>query len=165
VSAAGTPDAQRLRSIAARVDALSAVIQQLLALLARERDALHARRDAAALEQLADEKHAAIEHAGAVYELLRGELALLFGTEQPIADSVQTLRTDHPALGAQVERLVELTRTCKQANQDNGVLVSAGLRNARRAMDSLHGARPASTYGPAGQAGAPQHGNRLAVTA
>ena len=165
MSAAGTPGAQRLRSVAARVDALSAVVQQLLALLARERDALHARRGAAALEQLAAEKDAAIEHAGAVYDLLRSDLALLYGTGQSLADSVQSLRAGHPALGAQVERLVELTRACKQANQDNGVLVSAGLRNVRRAMDSLHGARPASTYGPAGQAGAPQHGNRLAVTA
>lgn len=165
MSVADTPHAQRLRSVAARVEALSAVVQQLLALLARERDALQARRDVAALERLATEKHAAIEHAGAEYELLRSDLALLYGAGQPLADSVQALRAGHPALGAQVERLVELTRACKQANQDNGVLVSTDLRNARRAMDSLHGARPASTYGPAGQAGAPQHGNRLAVRA
>lgn len=54
------PSPHQLRGVATRVDALSTVIEQLLA---RERDALHARRDASGLEQLAAEKHAEIEHA------------------------------------------------------------------------------------------------------
>jgi flagellar biosynthesis/type III secretory pathway chaperone len=169
MSAAAMPTPGQVQEFTARVDAVSACMHKLMLLLARERDALQARSEASVLEQVAGEKHAAVEQAGSLYAMLREAMAAIYGARQPVGDAVPALREADPALAARIETLVDLTRACKQANQDNGVLVSAGLRSAQRALLTLRGAQPGhaadGTYGPAGQSDAHRQGNRLAITA
>lgn len=169
MSAAADTDAGPLQPLAQHVDALIATVHELLALLAREHALLDARADAQMLEQIAGEKHAAIERASTRYALLRAALGLRHGSEQHLADGVAALRPGDAALAARVQQLLELTRSCKQANQDNGVLISAGLRSAGQALHTLHGAASgptaAGTYGPAGHGAGYRQGNRFTLTA
>ena len=146
----------------AHVDAVTLSLQALAVLLVREREALTHRAAAGALEDIARDKHSAVEQVGRLYALLRDSLDALGGAGASLPDSVLALKRTHPDLAQRVDRLVALTRECHLANRDNGVLVSAGLRNAGHAMDTLRavGAVPAAeteTYAP------PGHGNRVSA--
>ena len=105
-----------------------------------------------------------------LYALLRDSLDALGDPRASLPDSVLALKRTHPNLSERVERLVALTRECHRANQDNGVLVSAGLRNAGQAMDTLRavGAAPGADtqiYGPPGHGNRTSAGDRLTVRA
>lgn len=157
-------------SLEAHVDAVTLALQALAVLLIREREALTHRAAADAIENIARDKHRAVEQVGGLYALLRDSLNALGGSGASLPDSVLALKRTHPNLSQRVERLVALTRDCHRANQDNGVLVSAGLRNAGHAMDTLRavGAVPAAdtaTYGPAGHGHRSSAGDRLTVRA
>lgn len=173
------------QQLATRIDAFIADMQHLTALLAREREALLERTDAAALEQIAAHKQTLIEQIGAHYQFLQDACGQLAPADEPrpcdvhnvpardlhdapAGHSIGALRRAHPSLAERIERLVEITRACKQANQDNGVTLSAGLHSAQRALQALHGVPATDTsdiYGPAGRAGVQRYGTRVAITA
>lgn len=138
----------------AHVEAVTLSLQALAVLLVRERDALTDRAEAPDLERIAGDKQEAVEHVGMLYARLRESMEALCGPSTTMSESLPVLKRAHPRLAEGVDRLVRLTRECQRANQDNGVLVSTGLRNARGALETLRhvGAEPVEpgTYGPSG---------------
>ncbi len=170
MSATLTLTAAQADTIESRVDAISGALQALQTLLARERDGLRGRAAPEVLEQVAEDKDAAVEQVAVLYGGLREALAGIDAAGDSLPQHVAALRESHPSLAERVDRLVELTRDCQQANQDNGVLVSVGLSHARRALDTLHGAVPGNAPAPAmyGRGGRPAGGvagDRLTVRA
>lgn len=113
-----------------KVDELSLLLQQLGELLQTEIDTLVQTHDASRIEQLASRKS---ELCGRVEALQR---------EMPQQDPAQS------------KRLRELAMAVAQANQRNGAVVAALIRNTRGALDilrSIPGAETAGMYGPRGQ--------------
>jgi flagellar biosynthesis/type III secretory pathway chaperone len=154
--------------LAASVDSLNAALESLVDDLGKERDALRRRASADDLEYIALRKSMAVEYVASLYQRLREALVASTG-DLSIEDAISSLRSHSPRLGGRVERLLELTRACQLANQENGALIGAGLRNTQGALDSLRKLSAASatgTYSPSGRADvAGSSPSRLAVRA
>lgn len=109
---------------------LPALLEQLAELLQTELDALVQSHDASRIEQLAARK---------------SELCARIETLQ------RELVEPDPARAA---RLRELAQAVAQANQRNGAVVAALIRNTRGALDVLRSIPPSESgavYGPRGQ--------------
>ena len=133
------------------VQAISLSLKAMMVLLVREREALVGRSDARSLESIAQDKQSAVTQTSALYELLRGAVSRHLGPNASLSDGISALRQHDNEIAHQVDELMQLTRKCQQANQDNGVLVSAGLDDSQDAIRTLSelGASPAvaNTYG------------------
>ncbi|MFT5446362.1 MAG: flagellar biosynthesis/type III secretory pathway chaperone [Gammaproteobacteria bacterium] len=133
------------------VQAISLSLKAMMVLLVREREALVGRSDARSLESIAQDKQGAVTQVSALYELLRGAVSQHLGPGASLSDGISALRQHDSEIAHQVDELMQLTRKCQQANQDNGVLVSAGLAHSQDAIRTLSelGASPAvaNTYG------------------
>ena len=144
---------RRADALEDRVGELTAALECMGELLASERAALRGRSDADTLEQVARDKQHTVESIAELYQGLREDLEPFGEPGAGMAGTLAGLRHTHPDLAARVDRLVALTRECQQANQENGLMVSAGLRSASRALDSLRGpSMDDGTYDPAGRA-------------
>ncbi|MFT5172607.1 MAG: flagellar biosynthesis/type III secretory pathway chaperone [Gammaproteobacteria bacterium] len=141
-----------LEGLSSHVQAISLSLQAMMVLLVREREALVGRSEAQSLESIAHDKQSAVVQISTLYESLRIAVARHLGPDASLTDGIAALRKHSDTIAKQVDTLVQLTRKCQRANQDNGVLVNAGLDHSQRAMNTLmqigatH-ARP-STYGP-----------------
>jgi flagellar biosynthesis/type III secretory pathway chaperone len=135
------------------VEAITLSLQAMMVLLVREHEALVGRSDARSLDSIAQDKQTAVAQMSAMYEMLRDCVAAHLGPDATMNDGILALREHSPSIARQIENLVQLTRKCQQANHDNGILVSAGLSDTQRAMETLTqvGATntPTNTYGPA----------------
>lgn len=133
------------------VQAISLSLKAMMVLLVREREALVGRSDARSLESIAQDKQSAVAQVSALYELLRDAVARHLGPDASLSDGMSALSRYNGEIAQQVDELMQLTRKCQQANQDNGVLVSAGLDDSQAAIRTLSelGASPtvANTYG------------------
>lgn len=155
----------------ARVDALTQGLAALAVLLVRERDALSTRTSAADLDDIADDKRSAVANVASLYALLRSSISSAWGDGTPLDGAVSLLRDSHPGLARRVSQLVDITRECHLANQENGVLVHARLDGARSALTALDEACaggvdvPALTYGPEQMAATQRAGSNLTLRA
>ena len=135
------------------VQSISLSLNAMMILLVREREALVDRSDARLLESIAQDKQDAVTQISALYELLRESVSRHLGPNASLSDGINALRQHDDEIAHQVDELMQLTRKCQQANQDNGVLVSAGLDHSQDAIRTLSelGASPAAagTYGRA----------------
>ncbi len=170
MSAAATLSPAQADGLEDHVQAITGALRSLLSLLAREREALRGRAAAEVLEQVAEDKSTAVELVASLYGSLRGALDHAGSTSGELPERLAALRHSHPALAEQVDQLVRLTRDCQRANQDNGVLVSAGLSQSRRALHTLRGvddagAAPSGTYGRGGATRTGAVGERLTLRA
>ena len=133
------------------VQAISLSLKAMMVLLVRERDALVSRSDAQSLDSIAKDKQNAVTQVSALYESLRRAVSRHLGPDASLSDGISALREHNNDIALQVDELMQLTLKCQQANQDNGVLVSAGLDHSQDAMRTLSelGASPAvaNTYG------------------
>jgi len=135
MSAMSAPAGGELVSgLRSHVKAITLSLQVMMVLLVREREALVGRREAQSLESIAQDKQTAVAQVGRLYAMLRAAVARHLGPEASLTDSMAALRKHNSGIAKQVDELVLLTRKCQQANQDNGVLVSAGLDRSRQAM-------------------------------
>jgi flagellar biosynthesis/type III secretory pathway chaperone len=116
------------------VKAITLSLQVTMVLLVREREALVGRREAQSLESIAQDKQSAVAQVSRLYAMLRAAVARHLGPEASLTDSMAALREHNSGIAKQVDELVRLTRKCQQANQNNGVLVSAGLDCSQQAM-------------------------------
>ena len=117
-------------SDAAAAADLPQLLEQLAQLLQSELDTLLASHDASRIEQLAARK---IELCARIEALQRHEAA-----QDP----------------AHAQRLRELAQAIAAANQRNGAVLGALIRNTRGALDilrSIPGAETAGMYGPRGE--------------
>ena len=117
-------------SDSAAAGVLPQLLEQLAQLLQSELDTLLASHDAAFIEQLAARK---IELCARIEELQQRE-----ATQDP----------------ARAQRLRELAQAVAAANQRNGAVLGALIRNTRGALDilrSIPGAETAGMYGPRGE--------------
>ncbi len=108
---------------------LLAMLEQLAQVLQDELEALTQGRDASRIEQLARQKN-------------------------ELCASIEALHEQLGADPAHAARLRELTQQVAQANQRNGAVVAALIRNTRGALDVLRampGAEAADVYGPRGR--------------
>ena len=109
---------------------LPALLEQLAELLQTELDALVQSHDASRIEQLAARK-------------------------SELCARIETLQSELVELDpAQARRLRELAQAVAQANQRNGAVVAALIRNTRGALDVLRSIPPSESgavYGPRGQ--------------
>lgn len=138
--------------LATSVDGLIAALEILFDDLGKEREALKRRCGADELEYIALRKSMAVEHVANLYSGLREVLAAAHGTDD-VSDALANLRSHVPSLGERANRLVDLTRACQLANQENGALIGAGLQNTERALNTLHQLHEkpaASTYSASG---------------
>lgn len=127
----------------------------LLAAIEQEHAALE-RRDAEALSRAGADK----SHAVAKLETLeqhRRSLCARIGAGPGQAELAAWLESfsdgGEPArrLRERLEALRSLLRTCRQANETNGMLVGSLHRRVQQALGILRGGSPeVSTYGPAG---------------
>lgn len=109
---------------------LQELLEQLVRLLQDELDTLVQAHDASRIEDIAARKGALCQRI----EALQGP--------------------SNPSDPEQARRLRELTREVAQANQRNGAVVAALIRNTRGALDVLRampGAEAAEVYGPRGR--------------
>ncbi len=121
----------------------SAALEAVLEWLQQEREALLA-RDAAAVELAGREKEAAL---GTVADLEVQRRALA-----PDLDAMETLATQ-PDIGRRWERLLELTRQCREQNEANGRMIRRQQRRVAAALQLLRGASAGGQlYGPDGGA-------------
>ena len=113
---------------------LPQLLEQLAQLLQSELDMLLASHDASRIEQLAARK---IELCARIEALQQREAAA-----NPSRDPVR------------MQRLHELAQAVAAANQRNGAVLGALIRNTRGALDilrSIPGAETAGMYGPRGE--------------
>ena len=135
MSAMSAPAGGELVSgLQSHVKAITLSLQVMMVLLVREREALVGRREAQSLESIAQDKQTAVAQVGRLYAILRAAVARHLGPGASLTDSMATLREHNSGIAKQVDELVRLTRKCQQANQENGVLVSAGLDCSPQAM-------------------------------
>lgn len=114
---------------AARLAQLCEALEQLAALLQTELDTLTRTHDPSSIERIAAHK---------------GELCA----------RIESLQSEQADVAAGEPRLRELARQVAQANQRNGVVLAALIRNTRGALDILRavpGAEVADVYGPRGR--------------
>lgn len=123
-------------TLADSIDALNAALESLIDDLGKEREALRRRSSADDLECIALRKSTAVESVASLYTRMRETLVKSAGPASG-DDPVGRLRGFAAALGGRVEKLVELTRACQLANQENGALIGAGLLNSEGALDTL----------------------------
>lgn len=165
-AAAPPPDPEQAATLQARVEAVTHELGSLAALLAREGDALARRAGAATLEQIAADKQAAIERVGHLHAGLRQRLEQAGVTP---GGGIDVLAQLEPKLAASLGRMAQLIGQCQRANQDNGVLVNAGLRNARGGLETLRAlgatAQRADTYDREAETSRARAGDRLTLTA
>ena len=141
------------QSLATTVDQLIEALETLEDDLCKEREALNQRSSAQDLEYVALRKSAAVEHVSDLYGTLREALAAGHGGED-VGRALADVGAHQPALKDRVARLLELTRTCQLANQENGAMVGAALRGSERALGTLRelaAGEANSTYSSSGQ--------------
>lgn len=151
------------------VHAITLSLQAMMVLLVREREALVARNDAHSLHDIATDKQTAVAQVSALYELQRSAVARNLGSGTSLSEGISALREHSDRIANQVDELVQLTQQCQQANQDNGVLVSAGLDHSQQAVNTLArlgtGHAQAGTYDPSAAQHSSQAGARFTVRA
>ena len=117
MSAGGELTPDQAHTLQRHVEALVLSLQSLAVLLVREREALTRSGDSGALEAITRDKETMVD--GSLSPLIRGDSS--------VAQALGALERSHPALARRVELLLNLTRDCQRANQDNGVLLREGL--------------------------------------
>ncbi len=142
-----------------QIDTLITALKTMLGILEEEHQALNT-ADAQTLENIADQKNLAVDKIGRLYDELKRELGLSSNERgqhapaQAFMAALDKIRTTTPQLAERLDQLVMLTRACRQSNQDNGTLVSLGLRNCQTNLDLLQNlSQPSqsSTYGAQAQ--------------
>ena len=150
MAASGVNNSDWVNGLQSHVQAITLSLQAMMVLLVREREALVGRSEAQSLESIAQDKQNAVTQVSALYELLRNAVARNLGPDASLTDGMTALREQGGKIAKQIEELVQLTQKCQQANQDNGVLVSAGLDHSQQAMNTLTqvnaGPAAANTY-------------------
>ena len=118
-------------------------LARVLELLGDEHDAL-LRRDVAGLELVTGSKTEALARAD---ELERGRLAMA-----PMLSDMERY-AQHPAIGARWDRLLDLTRQCRERNDANGRLIRRQQARVESALGLLRGDAAEGdrdVYGPDG---------------
>ena len=116
-------------------------LQTVLDVLGRERDALSA-RDMEALERISAEKQECLAQA-ATYEQHRRELAPDPATMEHFAED--------PVIAERWAQLLDLTRVCRDQNEENGRIIRLQQRRVEKTLTLLRGSggQP-DLYGPDG---------------
>lgn len=129
------------RDLKELLDRQLVALEAVLETLRRERAALAA-RDAAALEQIATEKQERLA-AAATLERQRRELA-------PDPEAMERLAEATNALDGWA-RLLDLTRLCRDQNEENGRIIQLQQRRVENTLGLLRGrAGQSDLYGPDG---------------
>lgn len=123
-------------NLARSVDQLIEALETLEQDLGNEREALMSRSSAEQMEYVAERKASAVEHVSSLYTNLRAALAAGHDGED-VSRALASLGSEHPQLAPRVARLLELTRACQLANQENGAMIGAALRSSERALGNL----------------------------
>ena len=137
ISATGHAASDWPDTLQSHVQAITHSLQDMMALLVREREALVARSEASSLESIAQDKQSAASRVSALYDRLRTDMERYFGPGMSLGDGMNTLRGHSDSIAIQVDELVQMTNKCRQANRDNGVLVGVGLDNSQQALKTL----------------------------
>ena len=124
------------------LDRQSAALEKVLETLDHEREALM-NRDAAALELTMKEKQQALSKAD---ELERQRLALA-----PDLNAMEMLAAN-PDVASRWEKLLDLTRRCREQNDTNGRMIRRQARRVESTLQLMRG-QPgnAGVYGPDGE--------------
>ncbi|MCB1679433.1 MAG: flagellar protein FlgN [Halioglobus sp.] len=145
-----TGDAAPGRQLAQFLEREQDSLQRLRDVLSRERRAL-LEADVPALEAATAEKHRALQQQAEAVARRRDYLqrAGFADTAQGLTDCIAGC-DDHSQLRAVQAALQTLARTCRDANRDNGRLISRKQQQTRGALDILRrsdGAAPTYTGG------------------
>jgi flagellar biosynthesis/type III secretory pathway chaperone len=138
MSAGGELTSDQTCTLQRHIEALLLSLQSLAVLLVREREALSRGCNSDALEAITRDKEATVDRVGSLYVLLRESLSPLVRGDSSIAQAVGVLERSHPALAQRVGQLLDLTRRCQRANQDNGVLLREGLARPGESRPPRH---------------------------